>query len=215
MSDKSSYPIPAKNVRAELEIKRSRFIATAGHTIDREKVDRFINAVRKEFPDAAHHCWACVAGNPFDAPAVGMSDDGEPSGTAGKPMLNILLHSGIGEITVVVSRYFGGTKLGTGGLLRAYTGAVQQVLKKLPLKTFVRTHTLEVWLAYADENAVRLICDQMKAEIVEVIYREDILFKINIPENLSRDFKRRIRDRTHGQARIAYTADPSDESRPL
>lgn len=202
MPSKSSYPIPAKTVRIEQEIKRSRFIATADRTASRKEAERFIEGIRKEFPDAAHHCWAFVAGNPFDAPAVGMSDDGEPQGTAGKPMLNILQHSGIGEITVVVSRYFGGTKLGTGGLLRAYAGSVQLALKKLPLKTFVILEMVEITLSHADENAIRRICERTKAEIVEVTYQERIVFKVAVPENLSKAFSRQIQDQTHGKAEI-------------
>src|SRR6185437_606076 len=86
-----------------------------------------------EFSDATHNCWAYVAGPPGSTSRVGMSDAGEPHGTAGRPMLTVLLHSGVGEIAAVVTRYYGGTKLGTGGLVKAYGGSVQLALESLPL----------------------------------------------------------------------------------
>ena len=115
------YKIPATLHRTEEKIKRSRFIATVAHASTEKDVKTFISMIKKEFPDATHNCWAYVAGPPGDTARVGMSDDGEPHGTAGKPILTVLLHSEIGEIVAVVTRYFGGTKLGKGGLVRAYS----------------------------------------------------------------------------------------------
>ncbi|NLG62975.1 MAG: hypothetical protein GX539_12100, partial [Candidatus Cloacimonetes bacterium] len=100
-------------------VQRSRFIATLAHAPDVESARAFIEEVRAEFPDATHNCWAFVAGPPGSTSHVGFSDAGEPHGTAGRPMLDVLLHSGIGEVAAVVTRYFGGVKLGKGGLVRA------------------------------------------------------------------------------------------------
>src|SRR5665811_1552158 len=116
------YPIPAGRARVEDIILRSRFITTAGPASGSEEARAFVAAVRSEFADASHNCYAFVAGPPGSSAQVGMSDDGEPGGTAGRPMLAALLGCGIGDIVVVVSRYFGGTLLGTGGLVRAYAG---------------------------------------------------------------------------------------------
>ncbi|MEH6457607.1 MAG: YigZ family protein, partial [Cocleimonas sp.] len=118
------YKIPAKQHRHETIIKRSRFITTIAHASSADEANAFIASIKKEFPDASHNCWAYVAGPAADSAKIGMSDDGEPHGTAGKPMLNVLLHSDIGEIVAVVTRYFGGTKLGPGGLVKAYSGSV-------------------------------------------------------------------------------------------
>ena len=125
MSD--GYRIPAAPARAAIEIARSRFIASLACTETAELARAFIQTIRAEFPDATHHVYAFRAGYP---PAVteGMSDDGEPTGTAGPPVLAVVRGSASGDLTLVVTRYFGGTKLGTGGLVRAYTEAAQAVL---------------------------------------------------------------------------------------
>ena len=98
-------------VRFEEEIKRSRFITTLARADSRERALAFVDAIKKEFPDARHNCWAYAAGRPGDTAQVGQSDDGEPHGTAGRPMLNQLLSGGVGELAAVTTRYFGGIKL--------------------------------------------------------------------------------------------------------
>ncbi|GAK29250.1 YigZ family protein, partial [Serratia liquefaciens] len=122
------YPIPAGPISVSEEIKKSRFITLLAPTSGVDAAKAFIQQVRDEHPAARHHCWAFVAGPPTDSQQLGFSDDGEPSGTAGKPILAQLMGSGIGEITAVVVRYYGGIKLGTGGLVRAYGSGVQQAL---------------------------------------------------------------------------------------
>ncbi|WP_268597189.1 YigZ family protein, partial [Escherichia coli] len=120
------YPIPAEATCFTEEIKKSRFITLLAPTSGVEAAKAFIQQVRDEHPAARHHCWAFVAGSPDDSQQLGFSDDGEPSGTAGKPILAQLMGSGIGEVTAVVVRYYGGVKLGTGGLVKAYGNGVQQ-----------------------------------------------------------------------------------------
>lgn len=115
----SSYPVPAQRCRVYLTVKRSRFIATIARSSNPRATKAFVQEIRDEFHDATHNCWAFATGPPGDTAAVGASDDGEPHGTAGRPMLNVLLHSEAGEIAAVVTRYYGGIKLGTGGLVRA------------------------------------------------------------------------------------------------
>ena len=137
MAGHTSYLIPAQTVRVQQEIKRSRFIATVGRATNRKMAMGFIAGVRADYPDANHHGWAFVAGSPHGAPEIGTGDDGEPQGTAGRPMLRVLQYRRIGEIVAVVSRYFGGIKLGTGGLVRAYSGSVQLALEELPLVEIV------------------------------------------------------------------------------
>ncbi len=134
-----SYPAPKITQLFELEIKRSRFITSVARVEDKPAAKEFIATVRAKYPDANHHCWAIVAGRPNDSYQHDQSDDGEPKGTAGKPMLNVLTHSGLGNTAVVVSRYFGGIKLGAGGLVRAYTQAVSEALAELNTEpTYIR-----------------------------------------------------------------------------
>lgn len=125
------FPVPASQQRFELDIKRSRFITTVDYVEDRSASKHLIASVRQRYPDANHHCWAMLAGAPDDLFGQDQSDDGEPKGTAGKPMLNVLQHSGLGHVVVVVTRYFGGIKLGAGGLVRAYSQSVSEALAQL------------------------------------------------------------------------------------
>src|SRR5215203_4399750 len=138
------YPIPARRHRVEEEINRSHFISTVAYTPSVEAARTFIAEVGAEFHDASHNCWAYVVGPPGSTGQVGMSDDGEPHGTAGRPMLTVLLHSGLGDLCVVVTRYFGGTLLGKGGLVKAYSGGVQLALADLPTTERVPKSQLEI-----------------------------------------------------------------------
>jgi uncharacterized YigZ family protein len=125
------YLIPAQPVLFEEEIKKSVFITHLAHTPSVEQAKAFVERVKAEHATARHNCWGFAAGRPEDSMQWGFSDDGEPSGTAGKPILAQLSGSGVGEIAAVVTRYSGGIKLGTGGLVKAYGGGVQQALKLL------------------------------------------------------------------------------------
>ncbi len=126
-----AFDIPADAVSiSEETIKKSRFITLLAYTDNVETARAFVPQVKEEHPDARHHCWAWVAGAPQHSQQLGFSDDGEPSGTVGKPMLAQLMGANIGEITAVVVRYYGGIMLGTGGLVKkAYGGGVQQELR--------------------------------------------------------------------------------------
>ena len=197
------YKIPAKRYRTEETIKRSRFIATVAHAAAEEDAKAFISSIKNEFPDATHNCWAYVAGPPGDTARIGMSDDGEPHGTAGKPILTVLLHSEVGEIVAVVTRYFGGTKLGTGGLVRAYSGSVRNALAGL--STIVKRDliTLTAVLDYSKIDAVRQMIESFDSEIIEEKYEADVSFKFRLPENNKADFIRSIKDLTRGEVLIS------------
>jgi len=197
------YPIPAAFHRVEDSIKRSRFIASIGHAPDTESAREFIALMKKEFPDATHNCWAYAAGPPGQTAAVGLSDDGEPSGTAGKPMLNMLLHSGVGQLAVVVTRYFGGTKLGTGGLVRAYSGMVKLGLKTLPIKEMVRTVTVEMALPYPAVTLFKRMLPGFEAEVVEEHFTESAGFTLILPEEHEDRFKAALVELTDGKAQIS------------
>ncbi|CAE6878617.1 IMPACT family member YigZ [Vibrio sp. B1FLJ16] len=127
------YLIPAQPAQFEEEIKKSVFITYLAHTPSIEAAKAFVDQIKIKHSDARHNCWGFVAGRPEDSMKWGFSDDGEPSGTAGKPILAQLSGSRVGEITAVVTRYSGGIKLGTGGLVKAYGGGVQQALSSFKL----------------------------------------------------------------------------------
>ncbi len=186
------YNIPAKQYRTEETIKRSRFIATLAHAASEEDAKAFIARIRNEFPDATHNCWAYIAGPPGDTARVGMSDDGEPRGTAGKPMLTVLLHSEFGEIVAVVTRYFGGTKLGTGGLVRAYSGSVKNALAGLTLIEKRDVITVTAVFNYAKINPINQLIKSFDSQIIEENYGADVSFKIKIPKSNEDKFMRAI-----------------------
>ena len=196
------YPVPADRHRVTREIERSRFITTVAPAATLEEARAFIDEVRAEFPDANHNCWAYVVGPPGSTAAIGMSDDGEPHGTAGRPMLTALLHSGVGDIAAVVTRYFGGIKLGKGGLVRAYTGSVQQALETLPTRERVETATLEIVLEYAALTPVQQVLEEHEAEIVAEDYAADVTLTVELPESRLAGFRAAVLDITRGRAAI-------------
>ena len=179
----SSFQVPSKTITVEQDIKRSRFISTAGRAGNKKSAKEFINSVSEKYSDATHNCYAFVAGNPFSTTEIGFGDDREVSGTAGKPMLSVLQHKKIGEIVVVVSRYFGGTKLGTGGLVRAYSSSVQLVLEKLPLVNCVLVRTVQITYDYQYENSVRQILNMFHVDIKDSIYSDKVVMKIGVNES--------------------------------
>lgn len=199
----AEYPIPAHPHRVELVVRRSRFIASLARAESAGAARDFIDSVRTELPDATHHCWAYVAGPPGSTAAVGMSDAGEPHGTAGRPMLDVLVHSGVGEVVAVVTRYYGGVKLGKGGLARAYGGAVQQALTSLPRARRVTRTLVDVEAAYADVEAVRRALEAAGAEIVEERYGADVAYVAAVPAARLDTLESALADATAGRARLA------------
>lgn len=194
------YSVPALNRhRVEETIKRSRFITTLAHVESMDEARIFVSAIKKEFPDATHNCWAFAAGPPGDTAHVGLSDDGEPHGTAGKPILNNLLHSGVGEIAAVVTRYFGGTKLGTGGLVRAYSGLVSLALDSLPLKEKVETLRVETVISYSDVTLFKRLLPDHEVGILQEVFEADASFIVELPAENIQHFKKALLELTKGQ----------------
>ncbi len=176
-----SYKIPAGPNQTTLEIKRSQFITCVERTRGVEVALAFIDSVRKRYPDASHHCYAYVAGAPDDIYQIDKGDDGEPRGTAGKPMLNVLQHSGIGEITVVVVRYFGGVKLGAGGLVRAYTQSVSTALSALKQREFVRKTGIDATLPYTLLDRVEHWLNSTAIDILDKRFDTKVHLTLAIP----------------------------------
>ncbi|MGJ7458563.1 IMPACT family protein [Halomonas sp. MA07-2] len=146
---------PGEWQESELEVEKSRFITWLCHAPDVAAYEALLAEARRHHPNASHHCTAFIAGPPGEQAAIGFSDDGEPGGTAGRPMYRVLEGSGLGQVGCVVTRYFGGTKLGTGGLARAYAQAVAQGLDLLPRCQVVERTPLQLKVDFAGEAEAR------------------------------------------------------------
>lgn len=196
------YPVPAARTRTEVSISRSRFVCTIERVATAHDAQAFIREMNAEFADATHNCWAYVVGPPGSTTRVGMSDAGEPHGTAGRPMLTVLLHSGVGDVAAVVTRYYGGTKLGTGGLVKAYGGAVQQALDAMPRTERVDYGTLVVSLPYGAIAAVRHLLPAHEATLEEEAYGEHAELRVRLPALNADALRVAIMNATAGQARV-------------
>ena len=174
------YPIPAAEAQAEIAVLNSRFIATAGPVFSVEEAKAFVARLRRRYADAAHNVPAYIVGHGASVIAH-CHDDGEPSGTAGRPALAVLRGSGLGDVAVVVTRYFGGTKLGTGGLVRAYGDAVRAVLAVLPRAEKVATHTLLLAVPYALFERARRAVAAHQGRILEQEFAADVPLTVRLP----------------------------------
>ncbi len=166
--------IPAQEARIEIRVVNSRFIATIAPAFSVDEARAFVARVKAEFTDATHNVPAFLIGHGASVMAH-CHDDGEPSGTAGRPALAVLQGSGLGDVVVVVTRYFGGTKLGAGGLVRAYGDAVRAVLGILPRAAKVPTHTVMLATPYPYFERVRLLVAAHRGEILEETFAADVM----------------------------------------
>jgi len=179
----SQYFRPTASTINEIEIKRSRFIALAIALTDTSELQRLQAQLRVEHNKASHHCLAYVLGDPQQPRAAGSSDDGEPSGTAGKPMLNVLLQQQIGDVGIVVTRYFGGTKLGAGGLIRAYAQAVAELVKILPLEQVESCQKLAIHYPYNLEPQIKRLLNPLQVELLDERFGESISKTLSVIES--------------------------------
>jgi len=202
MSTSNRYPIPAATRRVEEEINRSRFITTIGYTPTVETARALIDTVSSEFSDASHHCWAYVIGPPGSTGQIGMSDAGEPHGTAGRPMLTVLLHSGVGDICAVVTRYFGGILLGKGGLVKAYSGGVQLALQTLSRGERIPKAELLVVIDYTNVTSLKRLLPDYEVEMLSEEYTADVTYHFKLPMEKMELFVQAITELTNGQALI-------------
>lgn len=196
----SRYPVPAARARGEEVIHRSRFIATAQRASTVAEAQAFIEEMRSEFADATHNCWAYLIGPPGSSAHIGFSDDGEPPGTAGRPMLAVVQGSGLGDVVVVVTRYFGGIKLGAGGLVRAYAGCVKSVLAVLPRTEKVERAAIRVELPYACFAALQRILSEYEAEVVDQRFAAMVTLELRLPVEWMAAFQGRVANLSRGQA---------------
>lgn len=189
--------------REEELIRRSRFIVSMAHTPDTASAHAFVDRIKQEFPDATHNCWAFNAGAPGSTAKIGFSDDGEPHGTAGRPMLTMLLHGGVGEVSAVVTRYFGGIKLGTGGLVRAYQGMVRLGLDTLPQREHIIPRKLEVIIDYPLVTRFHRLLPLYEAAVITETFGVDAVFEVVLPEEHVVAFEAAIIELAEGAALIS------------
>ena len=188
-------------------MKRSVFIASASHAATAQKAHEFIDSIRRAYPDATHNCWAFVAGPPGDTRSIGMSDDGEPHGTAGRPMLNVLIHGKLGEVVCIVTRYYGGTKLGTGGLARAYSLAVEEVLKIVPQVERIPRINAKTIIDYSHLDPFRKLISQYEVIVENEVFTDRIAFELAIPEEHFESLKASLSNLTLGESSIEFSDD--------
>ena len=167
---------------ATLEIKKSQFLGFGIAIDSREQLMFHVEQLRNQYPDARHVCYGYIIGDPHNTTSAGFDDDGEPSGTAGRPILNVLQHKGIGNCVVIVVRYFGGIKLGAGGLTRAYSSSAQAVVDNMNLHAFVPLSVILIETDFANESFVRHTLDGFKATILKVDYGKNVVLTVELAQ---------------------------------
>lgn len=195
------YPIPAGESRIELQVKNSRFIGRTGYTPTVEAARAFIDRVKAEEPGHTHAVYAFAVG--FGASVThGMSDAGEPSGTAGRPALAVVKGSGLGDVTVVIVRYFGGAKLGTGGLVKAYTAAAQLALAELPVTEKVEQKSVQVTIPYSFYEPCRRLVGEHHGQVEEETFAADVTLRLKFIVDDLPAFESAIAEVTAGQVTV-------------
>lgn len=188
---------PAAETRAEILVVNSRFIATLAPASSVEEARVFIARIKAEFADATHNVPAFVIGHGGSVTAH-CHDNGEPSGTAGRPALAVLQGSGLGDAVVVVTRYFGGTKLGTGGLVRAYGDAVRAVLAVAPRAEKLTTQVVMLSVPYSNFERVRLLISSLQGLILDENFGADVTLTVRFPLPQTIVFQEALRELSHG-----------------
>ncbi len=197
-----SYTVLATAIESTTEEKNSDFLTFLHPVNSREEAMAFIDHYRKTYPDANHVCWAYVIGNTRQPLTQAFSDDGEPSGTAGKPMLHVLTERDVGNSLAVVVRYFGGVKLGAGGLVRAYSAAVSNAVNSADLVMVVPNEQLQITIDFSRETKVRHIVNQYQGHILNVDYALQVVLDISLPATTAHLFVQQVINETAGDAII-------------
>jgi uncharacterized YigZ family protein len=200
------YPVPAHEIRRELTISNSRFISTLAPAFSVDEAKAFIARIKSEFPDASHNVPLYIVGH-GDSEIAHCSDAGEPSGTAGRPALAVLRGSGLGDVVVVVTRYFGGTKLGTGGLVRAYSDTVRLVVESVHRAEKVLAHTIMLVFPYTYLERVRLLVAAQAGTVLDEEFTADVTLTVRLMVEKLPVFQASLNDLTKGkvQAEIMET----------
>lgn len=194
----SNHLIPARRHEIEFIDNNSRFIASAAPVFSIDEAKYFITSIKEKYPDASHHVPVYLIGHGASQLAH-CSDDGEPSGTAGRPALAVLMGSDMGDIAVVITRYFGRTKLGTGGLVRAYSDSVRYLLEELPMARKVSTTTLMFVIPYSLFESTQLIVRNYNGTFLDETYGADVTLTVRLQDEYLDPFKKKMISLTRGQ----------------
>jgi uncharacterized YigZ family protein len=189
--------IPARRIKTEYTAKNSRFIINVAPAFTVAQAQDFVRHITEKYPDASHHVPIFLIGH-GSATVAHSSDNGEPSGTAGRPALAVLKGSGLGDVVVVITRYFGGTKLGTGGLVRAYSECMRQALQELPRAKKVATTTLMFIIPYSLFDKAQIIIKSHNGKCIEENFAADVTLSVRVPNTLIEPFKTRMIELTQG-----------------
>ncbi len=206
--------IPAEEKRTEIRVLNSRFITTVAPVFTVEQAREFVEQIRTEFSDASHNVPAYVIGHGASVTAH-CNDDGEPSGTAGRPALAVLQGSGLGDVAVVVTRYFGGTKLGTGGLVRAYGDAVRAVLAELPRAEKTATHTALLAVPYNLFEQVQLLIAAHSGRVLDRTFAADVTLTLRFRAQDLEPFNDNLRELSHGSLKAEIIESSDSTIMPL
>lgn len=194
----SRYPIPKATTRIEYTMSNSRFLATIGLAETVEAAREFIKSIREEMPDANHHVYAYKVGYGNNV-TEGMSDDGEPTGTSGPPALAVVRGADVGDVVLVITRYFGGTKLGTGGLVYAYTNAAKEAVAALETEEKVSRKLVGVTVPYTFYERIKQYTEKYEGILDDEEFAADVTLYIHFPEEHITDFSDEVRELTAGQ----------------
>ncbi|MCJ8320088.1 MAG: YigZ family protein [Colwellia sp.] len=206
------FQVAVNEVEDVMIVNRSRFICYLAPCQSPDEAKSLIKQCQSAHPQASHHCYAFLTGAPEDSQGYGFSDDGEPSGTAGRPMLAVLQGGGVGQVCAVVVRYFGGTKLGTGGLQRAYGGSVRQALTFLHSTTKIPMVHKTLACQYTQVNDILHLVEQIGGLIVNQDYLESVLFTLAIPYAKLDEVVKKLQTLSAGTLQLKPL--PEDESTP-
>ncbi len=199
MDTDTEFQVVISGGSAEITEKKSRFIATVSPAHTEEEAKEFLSGIRKKYWDARHNCYAFVVG---DECLQKCSDDGEPSGTAGRPILDVLTGENLRDTILVVTRYFGGTLLGTGGLIRAYTQAAKAGLDASRIVTRKPGISLQITTDYNGLGKIQYILGQHGIPVAEPVYAENVQMNLVLPAKQEAKIEAEITDATGGRAKI-------------
>lgn len=192
------YLIPLNEIRREHEAMKSRFIATLAPAFSIDEARVFMTKIKKEFADASHNVPVYIIGGGNTVTEY-FSDDGEPSGTAGKPALSVLRGSGMGDAVLVITRYFGGTLLGTGGLVKAYTESAQMVVNQVKRGRRIPVYVAEVTIPYNLLERLRLLVIKYSGQIITEEYAEDVRLRLQVRQEAFEVFQSELRELSAGK----------------
>lgn len=199
-----SYLIPSENLQIEEEIKHSHFISLLFHCDSTDKLKLVLTDIKRDYPGASHYCYAFIAGAPTDTVLIGSSDDGEPTGSAGRPMLAVLQGSDLGEVGAVVVRYYGGTKLGVGGLVRAYTSGLRQGLTKLATQMKQLRYPAKLQCDYSQLRDVEHLFQQVDAIVTNKQFAEAVNIEFEIGKHQRAKFSELLTTLSQGRLRAVF-----------